>query len=64
MRGPFESIAGAFGALLAWIVITAAVTFVGIDPLLGVLAATVVAFDVVYYHRLTRVTSAPSSGSQ
>lgn len=64
MRGPFESLAGAFGALLGWIVVAAAVTLAGINPLLGALAATVVVADVVYYHRRNGVASVASSGSQ
>ena len=49
-------------ALVAWVAVAAAIVTAGISPVLAALAASVVAFDVVYYRRLDGADSAASRG--
>ena len=49
-------------ALVAWIAIAVPIVAASINPVLAVLAASVVGFDVAYYRRLDGADSAASRG--
>lgn len=51
MTGTLPSFVGLLGAVLASIGVAAAMIFAGINPILGVLAGSVLVLDVIYYQR-------------
>lgn len=54
MRGAFAALAATIGIVLGSLGIATAMVFVGINPILSVLAATIIGLDVLYYQRRTR----------
>lgn len=57
MTTGFPSLAGLLGAVLGGVGVATTMTILGIAPILSVLAATILALDVLYYKRRTSVNT-------
>lgn len=57
MTGSLQTFAGAIGTILVSIGVASTMIFVGINPVLSVLAASVLVLDVLYYHRRSSVNT-------
>lgn len=55
MTGGLPSLAAVVGTLLGSSILATGMAFLGINPVLSVLAATVIGVDILYYRRRTSV---------